>query len=271
MKKIVVIAAAFAFVPSAGHALYDLQDIQEKFKEKGAVVTPFSVPDNFSTVEKERLGPGWRYITYNKNILNNVIIYNHGHRGRKKSYKKFAKSKKAGPRDLYEKAKWYYSKGVNFYAALRKQTRDLSGEYGRSVEGVEVFYHLTNKVKKLHGKDVKICYVGHSEGGAPVLYTSIFLVGRHVAISPSNGKSPFTLTGKQYYESPKYYKKSKNLTILMSGLGLETNIGHNNLFKKAEELKNINTKLFKNFRHAVMASNVNIELIGSAVIAGCGF
>ena len=271
MKKIVVIAAAFAFVPSAGHALYDLQDIQEKFKEKGAVVTPFSVPDNFRTVEKERLGPGWRYITYNKNILNNVIIYNHGHRGRKKSYKNFAKSRKAGKRDLYVKEKWYYSKGVNFYAALRKQTRDLSGEYGRSVEGVEAFYHLTNKVKKLHGKDVKICYVGHSEGGAPVLYTSVFLDGRHVAISPSsNNYSPFKLTGQQYYESPRYYKNSKNLTILMGQIELRKEY-FANLIRKAEMLKNINTKLFKNFGHADMASNVNIGLIGPAVIAGCGF
>ena len=105
MKKIVVIAAAFAFVPSAGHALYDLQDIQEKFKEKGAVVTPFSVPDKFGKVEKERLGPGWRYITYNKNILNNVIIYNHGHRGRKILYKKFAKSKKVRSKRFIWKSK----------------------------------------------------------------------------------------------------------------------------------------------------------------------
>ena len=136
---------------------------------------------------------------------------------------------------------------------------------------MEVFYHLTNKVKKLHGKDVKICYVGHSEGGAPVLYTSVFLDGRHVAISPSsNNYSPFKLTGYQYYESSRYYKNSKNLTILMGQIELRKK-NFANLIRKAEMLKNINTKLFKKFRHADMASNVNIGLIGPAVIAGCGF
>ena len=73
----------------------------------------------------------------------------------------------------------------------------------------------------------------------------------------------------KYYESPRYYKNSKNLTIFYGEL--ETNKHFRNLFKKAEKLKNINTKLFKNFRHVDMASNVNIELIGPAVIAGCGF
>lgn len=272
MKILLIAISLISFMyPTISYAQYNLKNIQEKFKENGAVLTPFSAPNDYAKVEEERQGPGWRYITKNETLFNNVIIYNHGHRGRKKIYRKFADSSKKGKRDLYTKAEWYYDKGVNFYGALRKQTDDITGEYGRAVEGVEVFHHLTDEVKKLHGENVNICYVGHSEGGAPVLYTSVFLDGKHVAISPSSNEySPFKLTGKQFYESPNYYNKSKNLTILMGSKEMEWD-KFKALFKKAEKLDNIETKLFDNLGHAEMTIAKNLNAIGPAVLKGCGF
>jgi hypothetical protein len=63
-------------------------------------------------VEQERLGNGWRYIIYGDNKYKDVVLYNHGHRGRKKHYAVFFSD-----RDLYEKENWYYDKGVNFYGS----------------------------------------------------------------------------------------------------------------------------------------------------------
>ena len=93
----------------------------------------------------------------------------------------------------------------------------------------------------------------------------------HVAISPiSSTHSPFKLVGKQLYKSPKYYKKSKNLTIIKGAMELEWK-HFNNLFEKATKLRNIKTKLFEDLHHGDMASNHNIEKVGSAVVEGCGY
>ncbi len=269
MKKQLLISTfvLISFYSQNSTANFDLANIKQLFKEPNAQMTPFTTPDNTGKVEQERLGDGWRYITHGDKKFKNVILYNHGHKGRKKHYAIFASD-----RDLYKKANWYYENGVNFYATLRKQTTDLYGEYGRAVEGIEVFHHLTKEVKKLHGNNVNICYAGHSEGGGPVVYASMFLNGKgNVAISPSSSEySLFQLTDKEFYESPEYYNKSKNLTILMGERELEWD-KFNKLIEKAQTLKHIKTKLFKNFHHQDMARSANLDEIGPAVLEGCGF
>ena len=45
----------------------------------------------------------------------------------------------------------------------------------------------------------------------------------------------------------------------------------NKLIEKAQTLKHIKTKLFKNFHHQDMARSANLEEIGPAVLEGCGF
>ena len=251
---------------------FDLSNIPNFFKEKNAAMTEFEEPDSYG-IEEQRKGEGWRYFTFGDKLHKQVIIYNHGHRGRKKEYEKFAyDTQNKHGRGLYEKAQWYFENGVNFYAALRKETEDLHGDYGRRIEPIEVFYHMTNKVKQLHGEDVDICYVGHSEGGASVLYTSIFLEGRNVAISPSHNKySVFKFTGKEFYESLEYYNQAKNLTVFNGGLEIQHSKKFRNMFRKSEELEHINTKLFKDFEHSNMAANVFLDEIGSAVLEACSF
>ena len=45
----------------------------------------------------------------------------------------------------------------------------------------------------------------------------------------------------------------------------------NKLIEKAQTLKHIKTKLFKNFHHQDMARSANLDEIGPAVLEGCGF
>ena len=92
MKFLIAITLISFMYPTISYAQYNLKNIQEKFKENGAVLTPFSAPMDYAKVEEERQGPGWRYITKNETLFNNVIIYNHGTRGMMKIYEKFAKA-----------------------------------------------------------------------------------------------------------------------------------------------------------------------------------
>ena len=61
--------------------------------------------------------------------------------------------------------------------------------YGRAVESVEVLHHLTDGSER-SGPKAALCYVGYAEGGAAVLYSSLFFKGQHVAMSPPSKASP---------------------------------------------------------------------------------
>ena len=152
--------------------------MKDNFRELNVQMTPFSDSRDDDAVEEERQGSGWRFATSNYRKHKNVIFYNHGHGGRKKEYYKFSNDhpwREDRPRrDLWSMSDWFDKYNVSFYAPLRKETEDLDGNYGRSIEPVEVFHHLTNTVKKLYENDVNICYVGHSEGGASTLFASMY-------------------------------------------------------------------------------------------------
>ena len=47
----------------------------------------------------------------------------------------------------------------------QKQKSDRRANYGRSIEAVEVFHHMTKHVRKLHGENVKISDGGMSTKG----------------------------------------------------------------------------------------------------------
>jgi hypothetical protein len=280
MKKITWISLIFLLLTGTTTSVlsdYDLVNIPNLFKEKNITMTEFKnvsmlESGEYDEIEDQRDGDGWRYFTFGDKLRKQVIIYNHGHRGRKQEYEKFATDgPRKGGRDLYGKAQWYFKNGVSFYGALRKETDDLKGIYGRGIEAIEVFHNMTKKVKQLHGEDVDICYVGHSEGGSSVLYSSIFLEGRHVAISPSHNRfSVFKLTGKEFYDSPEYYNRTKNLTVLMGDLEFESP-KFEKMFRKAEELDHINTKLLKGFTHPYMVENMFLDETGPEVLDACGF
>ena len=100
MKKILISAfVLISFYSQNATANFDLANIKRLFKEPNAQMTPFTTPDNTGKIEQERLGDGWRYITHGDKKFNYVILYNHGHKGRKKHYAIFASD-----RDLYKKA-----------------------------------------------------------------------------------------------------------------------------------------------------------------------
>ncbi len=247
---------------------------KDNFKEHNTEMTPFSDPTDDEVVEEERLGKGWRFVSSNYGKHKNVIFYNHGRKGRKKEYSKFANdhpwNKEKPGRDLYAMSEWFDKYNVSFHGILRKKTVDLDADYGRSIEPVEVFYHLTNTVKKLYNNDVNICYVGHSEGGASALFTSMYLDGKHVAISPGDYNSPFQLTGHRYDKTPEFYNKSKNLTILIGGY--ESTHNMSGLYQNSENFPlNIKMKVIGDLSHREIASDKFIEEWGYEVLKGCGF
>jgi hypothetical protein len=246
-----------------------LSYMKSNFQESNAEMTPFSDPTDHDLVEEEREGIGWRFVSSNAGKHKNIIFYNHGTGGRKKEYYRFAndhpwKVEKPG-RNLHTMSEWFDKYNISFYAPLRKET-DVYSNYGLSIEPVEVFYHLTNLV----GNDVNICYVGHSEGGASVLFTSMYLNGKHVSISPGYGHSPFHLTGNRYEETPVFYNKSKNLTILIGGYETDNNLS--GFYKGTRNLpSNIKVKVIGNLTHQEIASDQFIEEWGVEVVKGCGF
>jgi hypothetical protein len=269
----VVFATTISFALSVPE--FEFSNLQQEFRESNAKMTPFSNPTDYEMVEEERLGSGWRYISSGENKHVNIVLYNHGHKGRKKEYYKFAQDhpfKENNPgRNLYAISEWFDQNNVSFYAPLRKQIEDLEGDYGLSVEPVEVFYHLTNTVKKIHGDSVNICYVGHSEGGASVLFTSMYFDGKHVAIAPSpRHYSPFELTGHEYHKTPKFYNRSKNLTILIGGEDIKPN-WNVEFYEVITKLNHIDTKIVGNLTHREIAADSYIGEWGPAVLKGCDF
>jgi|APSaa5957512535_1039671.scaffolds.fasta_scaffold78733_2 hypothetical protein len=250
--------------------------MKDNFRELNVQMTPFSDSRDDDAVEEERQGSGWRFATSNYRKHKNVIFYNHGHGGRKKEYYKFSNDhpwREDRPRrDLWSMSDWFDKYNVSFYAPLRKETEDLDGNYGRSIEPVEVFHHLTNTVKKLYENDVNICYVGHSEGGASTLFASMYFNGKHVAISPGYGRSPFHLTGNRYEKTPEFYNKSKNLTILIGGYETENNLrGFYKVAKSLPSKTDIKVQVIGSLTHQEIASDVYIDEWGPEVLKGCGF
>ena len=77
--------------------------------------------------------------------------------------------------------------------------------------------------------NVKICYVGHSEGGASVYYSSIFLKGHHVSISPGIIYTPYTWKGTFFQEQINDVKLAKNLTVLIGAKEPRRNSGYQDL------------------------------------------
>jgi hypothetical protein len=92
---------------------------------------------------------------------------------------------------------------------------------------LEVFYHLTKIVELEFGRDVQLCYYGHSAGAAAPLFTSAKLIKRnqhHVSSSPENCMGYVShnryFGGGRYCEQQfweKDYKSAKNLTIIIGG------------------------------------------------------
>tara|TARA_Y100001978_G_scaffold195827_1_gene204563 strand:- start:73 stop:1104 length:1032 start_codon:yes stop_codon:yes gene_type:complete len=224
------------------------------FKEPNAKLTKFSDPNNFNLVEKESEGAGWRYFESKSQGSKKVILYNHGWSAVGQKYNKLAsegdgtiKSRKyATNRNQQKIADFFGSNSINFYSVLRKDTainwRDFSKAseeilrkeaYGKQIEPLEVFYHLTKLAKKELGEDCEICYVGHSAGGASPLFTSMYLKdknAKHVAMSPENcmlydDQYRFIEKGKfcdrTFFEN-RYNSLAKNLTILYGGNEIKT-------------------------------------------------
>jgi len=228
-------------------------------------------------IEEQRQGSGWRYSTYGDTLHNNVIIYNHSHRGRKNSYFDYARNipesrKNHRSKEDFKKAIWYFNKGVTFYAPLRKQTKDLSGDYGRRVEPIEVFTHMTKKVKEIHGEDVNICYVGHSEGGGSVLYASLYFDGNFVALSPSsNAYASFAFLNKEVYELPELFDKFKNLTVIYGSEELKSWERGRKISNLFDKLSHTNSLVMKDYAHTNFSENIFIDEYGIEVLKGCGF
>ena len=251
--------------------------IEKVFKEPNAVMSEFSDPTNIAAVERERKGPGWRYASSIVEGSNKVIIYNHGHGGRSKHYSKYGygiNQPRGRKKGLKEKCDWYSAKGISCYAVLRKtpsQKSDKRANYGRSIEAVEVFHHMTKHVRKLHGENVKICYVGHSEGGASVYYSSIFLRGHHVSISPGIIHTPYTWKGTYFQEQVNDVRLAKNLTVFIGGKEPKRVSGYQDLIDGLKDHKHISVKLMPTYGHGAMSDNRHLDETGPIVIEGCAF
>ena len=251
--------------------------IEKVFKEPNAVMSEFSDPTNIEAVERERKGPGWRYASSIVEGSNKVIIYNHGHGGRSKHYSEYGygignhKGRKKG---LKEKCDWYSAKGISCYAVLRKtpsQKSDKRANYGRSIEAVEVFHHMTKHVLKLHGDNLEICYVGHSEGGASVYYSSVFLEGHHVSISPGIIHTPYTWKGTYFQEQINDVNLAQNLTVLIGENEPKKNSGYQDLIDGLKGYQHVTVKIIPNFGHGKMSDNRFLDETGPEVITGCNF
>ena len=251
--------------------------IEKVFKEPNAVMSEFSDPTNIAAVERERKGPGWRYASSIVEGSNKVIIYNHGHGGRSKHYSEYGygiNQHKGRKKGLKEKCDWYSAKGISCYAVLRKtpsQKSDKRANYGRSVEAAEVFHHMTKHVRKLHGENVKICYAGMSEGGASVYYSSVFLRGHHVSISPGIIHTPYTWKGTYFQEQVNDVNLAKNLTVLIGEREPKRNSGYQDLIDGLKGYQHIKVKIIPNFGHGKMDDNRFLDVTGPEVIKGCNF
>ena len=222
-----VVVSLGALVAKADAATREEFPGKEYFKEPNAKLTLFTKPEDHKKVEAESEGAGWRYFEANAQS-NRVLIFNHPWSGVRHDYRKYGKKK---GHDLHLVSKWFAAKGINFFAALRKNTntdhRKKTKAYGISIEPLEVFYHLTKKVELEFGRDVQLCYYGHSAGAAAPLFTSAKLNKRnqhHVSSAPENcmgGGSNNRFFGGGRYCQWKFwendYKSAKNLTIIIGG------------------------------------------------------
>jgi len=224
--KLKILLALLLLFNLIGGTYAELPPWISELREPNAVLTPFSDPEDWNEVEIESEGPGWRYF-YRNAPNKNVIIYNHPWSGVIKEYPRWAKDN-----SLEVISDWFGEQNVNFYAPLRKDNSyKVSGEkederYVLTVEPLEVFHHFTKLVKEKHGNDAVICYSGMSAGGPSALFTSAYLNQenqRHVSISPENSADS---NKHQLYRDwnflDGYYKKAKNLTVVVGANELKT-------------------------------------------------
>jgi hypothetical protein len=243
----------------------------DEFREPKASLIPFSQQDDPERVESERQGSGWRLFTGGDGTERRVILYNHCRCARVMDYPTFARGKKAGEaKDTALKADWFANRGVAFYAPLRKMTDTVDKRYGRAVESVEVFHHLTDWVRDRHGPNAELCYVGYAEGGAAVLYSSLFFKGRHVAMSPPSKASPFMLTNADFTESEKHFKKANNLTVLF---GSEEILDKTQKprFEAFQAIDGVNTQTVPGVKKGQMSFSANLPVVGPQIMKACGF
>ena len=130
---------------------------------------------------------------------------------------------------------------------------------------------MTKHIYKLHGENVKICYVGHSEGGASVYYSSIFLEGHHVSISPGIIHTPYTWKGTFFQEQINDVKLARNLTVFIGDKEPRRNSGYQDLIDGLKEHNHINVILMPGFGHGKMSDNGFLDDTGPVVIKGCNF
>ena len=242
-----------------------------EFREPKASLTPFSQQDDPERVESERQGSGWRLFTGGDSTERRVILYNHCRCARVMDYPTFARGKKAGEaKDTALKADWFANRGVAFYAPLRKMTDTVDKRYGRAVESVEAFHHLTDWVSDRHGPNAELCYVGYAEGGAAVLYSSLFFKGRHVAMSPPSKASPFMLTDADFTESGKHFKRANNLTVLF---GSEEILDKTQKprFEAFQAIDGVNTQTVPGVKKGQMSFSTNLPVVGPQIMKACGF
>ena len=279
MKKLLLLCLTISL------NVFALPDIEQLFLEPNAVMSPFSTPEDPYSIEKERYGSGWRYINTGS-LHKNVIINNTGRKGRLREYYKFAIDHPidtySNPgRDLYKKAKWFDKKDVSFYSAI-KQTKEIEDDYAQSIEGIEIFYHMRDHIKKLHGDDVNICYVGHSEGGSSAVISSLYLKGKHVAISPGDMNSRYRLSTKNIIKDKNLLNQLKNLTVLIGGDEVRSqwedgstndrNPDYSLRIEKAfKGQSNVVTKLIPGYNHRHIAAHKYIDEVGRYILEGCGF
>ena len=248
-----------------------IENIDLEFREPSEQLTFFTDQFDPVVVESERGAPGWRMFHGGDGTEARVILYNHCRCARVMDYPTFANGKKSNDaKDTALKARWFADRGVAFYAPLRKMSDNIDSRYGRGVESVEVFHHLTQWVRKQHGPKAQLCYVGYAEGGSAALYSSVFFEGHHVAMSPPSKASPFMLTKRSFTESPEYYKRANNLTVLF-GSEEVSDKAQKPRFEAFQALSGVTTKTVPSVKKGQMSFSANLPIVGPEIMRACGF
>jgi hypothetical protein len=248
-----------------------IDTVVDEFREPHARLTVFEQQDDPARVERERHGPGWRMFHGGDGTERRVILYNHCRCARVMDYPTFARGKKSGEaKDTAYKADWFAKRGVAFYAPLRKMTDTEDKRYGRAVESVEVLHHLTDWVRAQHGPKAALCYVGYAEGGAAVLFSSLFFKGQHVAMSPPSKASPFMLTDADFTESEKHFKKANNLTVLFGSEEI-LDTTQKLRFETFQAIDRVNTQTVPGVKKGQMSFSTNLPVVGPQIMKACGF
>ena len=269
-----VLFSCFSLFPVqviAERAPIAMENIHLEFREPSEHLTFFSDQFNPASVESERGGPGWRMFHGGDGTEARVILYNHCRCARVMDYPTFANGKKSNDaKDTALKVRWFADRGVAFYAPLRKMSDKIDSRYGRGVESVEVFHHLTQWVRKQHGPKAQLCYVGYAEGGSAALYSSVFFEGHHVAMSPPSKASPFMLTERSFTESPEYYKRANNLTVLFGSEEISDK-AQKPRFEAFQALSGVTTKTVPGVKKGQMSFSANLPIVGPEIMRACGF